>query len=154
MTILILALLIGVIAGLRTFTAPTVVSWAAHLGWINLAGTHLAFLASPITVGILTLCAIGEIVNDKRPTTPSRKIPPQFIARVVMGSFAGAALGLSHDSLLGGLIAGAVGAVLGTLGGAAFRGALAKAFGKDLPAALIEDAIAIGGGLFIVSLAR
>ena len=154
MSILILALLIGVIAGLRAFTAPTVVSWAAHLGWINLTGTPLAFLGSAITVGILTLCALGEIVNDKRPTTPSRKIPPQFIARVVMGAFAGSALGLSHDSLFGGLIAGAIGAVIGTLGGAAFRGALAKAFGNDLPAALIEDAIAVGGGLFIVSLAH
>jgi uncharacterized membrane protein len=154
MTILVLALLIGVIAGLRALTAPTVVSWAAHLNWINLAGTHLAFLGSIITVVILTLAAIGEIVNDKRPTTPSRTIPPQFITRVVTGAFSGAALGLSHDALLGGLVAGAIGAVIGTLGGAAFRGALAKAFGKDLPAALIEDAIAVGGGLFIVSLAH
>jgi uncharacterized membrane protein len=154
MTILILALLIGIIAGLRAFTAPAVVSWGAHLGWINLADTHLAFLGSAITVIILTLAAIGEIINDKRPTTPSRKIPPQFIARVVTGAFAGAALGLSHDSLIGGLLAGAIGAVIGTLGGAAIRGALSKAFGKDLPAALIEDAIAVGGGLFIVSLAH
>ncbi len=154
MSILLLALLIGVIAGLRAFTAPTVVGWAAHLNWINLAGTHLAFLGSAITVGILTLAAIGEIVNDKRPTTPSRKIPPQFITRVVMGAFSGGALGLSHDSFHRGLIAGAIGAVIGTLGGAAFRGGLAKAFGKDLPAALFEDAIAVGGGLFIVSLAR
>jgi uncharacterized membrane protein len=154
MSILVLALLIGVIAGLRAFTAPTVVSWAVHLGWISLAGTHLAFLGSIITVIILTLAAIGEIINDKRPSTPSRTVPPQFIARVVMGAFAGSALGLSHDSLIAGLVAGAIGAVIGTLGGAAFRGALAKAFGKDLPAALIEDAIAVGGGLFIVSLAR
>jgi uncharacterized membrane protein len=154
MTILILALLIGVIAGLRTFTGITVVSWAAYLGWINLTGTHLSFLGSIITAIILTIAAIAEIINDKRPTTPSRKSPPQFITRVVMGAFAGAALGLSHDSLFGGLVAGAIGAVIGTLGGAAFRGALAKAFGKDLPAALIEDAIAIAGGLFIVSLAR
>jgi uncharacterized membrane protein len=154
MTILVLALLIGVIAGLRTFTGITVVSWAAYLGWISLTGTHLAFLGSIITVIILTIAAIAEIINDKRPSTPSRTVPPQFIARVVMGAFAGCALGLSHDSLIGGLLAGAIGAVIGTLGGAAFRGALAKAFGKDLPAALIEDAIAIAGGFFIVSLAR
>ena len=154
MSILVLALLIGVIAGLRTFTGITVVSWAAYLGWISLAGTHLAFLGSIITAIILTIAAIAEIINEKRPSTPSRKAPPQFIARIVMGAFAGCALGLSHDSLIGGLLAGAIGAVIGTLGGAAFRGALAKAFGKDLPAALIEDAIAIAGGFFIVSLAR
>eukprot|EP01031_Cornospumella_fuschlensis_P047743 gene47743-58490_t len=42
-----------------------------------------------------------------------------------------------------GLIAGIVGAVAGTYGGAAARSRLATVFGKDLPAALIEDAVAI-----------
>jgi uncharacterized membrane protein len=154
MPIVVLAFLIGIIAGLRALTAPTVVSWAAHLGWINLTDTPLSFLSSPITAGILTLLALGEIFNDKRPTTPSRLIPPQFITRVVTGGFSGAALGLSHGSLVLGLIAGAIGAVAGTLAGAKCRGLLANAFGKDLPAALIEDVIAVGGGLLIVSLAR
>ena len=44
-----------------------------------------------------------------------------------------------------------IGAVVGTLGGAEARGRLATAFGKDLPAALIEDAVAITGGLLIVA---
>ena len=47
-----------------------------------------------------------------------------------------------------------VGAVVGTLGGAAARGKLAEAFGRDLPAALLEDAIAIGGAWLIVGAAR
>ena len=51
-------------------------------------------------------------------------------------------------------VAGVVGAVIGTLGGAAVRAKLAQAFGRDLPAALIEDAVAIGGALAIVSMAR
>jgi uncharacterized membrane protein len=61
---------------------------------------------------------------------------------------------LAKQTLIGGLICGAIEAVVGTLGGSAFRGALAKAFGNDLPAALIEDVIAVGGGFLIVSLAR
>lgn len=154
MSIVVLAFLIGVIAGLRTFTAPTVVSWAARVGWIDLTQTPLAFLEYTFTPLILTLLALGEIANDKRPTTPSRLVPPQFIARIVTGSFSGAALGLSHGPLLLGLIAGAIGAVCGTIGGAKFRAALAKAFGRDLPAALIEDAIAVFGGLLIVYMAR
>jgi uncharacterized membrane protein len=40
---------------------------------------------------------------------------------------------------------------VGTLGGAAVRGKLAVAFGKDTPAALIEDAVAIVGAILIVS---
>jgi uncharacterized membrane protein len=154
MQIVVLAFLIGVIAGLRALTAPTVVAWAAHLGWINLADTPLSWLGNIVTTLILTLLALGEIANDKRPTTPSRLIPMQFGTRVVTGAFAGAALGLSYGSLLVGLLAGAIGAIAGTIGGAKFRAALAKAFGKDLPAALIEDVIAVGGGLLIVSMAR
>ena len=55
--------------------------------------------------------------------------------------------------LIGGVL-GAIGAVIGTLGGAAARLRLAKGLGRDLPAALIEDAVAIVGALAIVSLAR
>jgi uncharacterized membrane protein len=113
----VLALLIGVIAGLRAMTPPAAVSWAAALGW---------------------------------PKTPSRKVPVQFGARIVTGGFCGAALGAGGGSLIGGLVCGIAGAVIGTFGGAAMRSSLAKAFKKDLPAALIEDLIAIGGALFIV----
>ncbi len=42
--IVLLALVIGIVAGLRTFTAPTAVSWAAHLGWLKLDDSVLAFL--------------------------------------------------------------------------------------------------------------
>ena len=151
MSILVYAFLIGVIAGLRALMAPTIVSWSAGLGWFSLAGSSLNFMSSPITRYILSFLALGELINDKRPTTPSRKIPPQFIARVVTGAFSGAVLGASRDSLAGGLIAGAIGAVAGTLGGAAVRGALAKVAGKDLPVAFLEDLVAIFGALFIVS---
>jgi uncharacterized membrane protein len=41
---LLLALLIGVVAGLRTFAAPAATSWAAHLGWLQLGATPLAFM--------------------------------------------------------------------------------------------------------------
>jgi uncharacterized membrane protein len=151
MHVIILALLIGVIAGLRAFTAPTAVSWAARCGLLPLAGTHLAFLGNLITVCILTLLALFELVNDKLPKTPSRKAPPAFIARIVFGAFSGAAIGLGLGSVWTGMVCGAIGAVIGTLGGAAVRGALAAAFGKDLPAALLEDAVAIVGSYLIVT---
>ena len=92
---------------------------------------------------IFILMAIGELISDKLPKTPSRKTPPQLIARILSGSLVGATVGAGSGSLLLGLIAGAIGAVAGTYGGAAMRGRLAAAFGKDLPAALIEDVVAI-----------
>jgi uncharacterized membrane protein len=48
---------------------------------------------------------------------------------------------------------GVVGALIGTYGGFESRRALARAFGRDLPAALIEDAVAIVLALGMVYLA-
>jgi uncharacterized membrane protein len=151
MHLIVLALLIGVIAGLRAFTALTAVSWAARLGWLPLTGTPLAFLGYAATPYIFTALFLFELVNDQLPKTPSRTVPPQFIARIVLGGLSGAAIGAGLGSLWIGLVCGAIGAVAGTLGGAAFRGWLAELFGKDLPAGLLEDAIAIIGAYLIVT---
>jgi uncharacterized membrane protein len=152
MTILVFAFLIGVIAGLRALMAPTIVSWAAGLGWLPLGGTHFNFLSHSVTRYILSALALGELVNDKLPKTPSRKVPPQFIARIVTGAFSGAAIGASKEMWIGGLVAGAIGAIVGTLGGSEFRTRLVKATGgKDMPIALLEDVVAIAGALLIVT---
>lgn len=150
MPLLILAILIGIIAGLRSMTAPAVVSWAARLGWIHVNSSWLAFLGYMWTPWVLGIAALGELVADKLPSTPSRKAPPSFAFRIVSGSISGAAIGISRGSLPLGLAGGAIGAVAGTLGGAAFRSALARMFAKDLPAALVEDAIAIVGAILIL----
>ena len=150
MAIYVFALLIGVVAGLRAMTAPAAISWAAQLGWLSLQDTWLAFLGFAYTPYILSLLALGELITDKLPTTPSRKIPMQFGGRIAMGALCGAALGAASQSLVGGLLAGAIGAVIGTLGGSELRSRLARAIGKDLPAALLEDAVAVGGALLIV----
>jgi uncharacterized membrane protein len=112
----------------------------------------MAFMGFKYTPIIFTVLAIGELINDKLPNTASRKVPPQFIGRILSGALVGATVGAASGSLIFGLLAGAIGAVLGTYGGAAIRGRLAKAFGKDFPAALIEDAAAII--LAIVAVAR
>lgn len=146
----VLALLIGVVAGLRTMTAPAAVAWGAYLGWLSLAGTWASFVGHWITVGIFSILALAELVADQLPSTPSRKVPQQFGARLVGGAFAGAVVGTTGGAMIGGLIAGAVGAVIGTYGGAELRARLAAALGRDLPAALVEDVIAIAGALLIV----
>ncbi len=151
MLILICAFLIGVVAGLRALTSVAAIGWAARLGGLHLAGTPLAFFGYSATPYVLTVLALGEIVNDKLPKTPSRKAPPSFIARLVCGGLAGAAIGLSNQSLAGGLIAGLAGAVAGTFGGYEVRVRLAKTAGKDLPIALLEDAVAVIGAWLIVS---
>jgi uncharacterized membrane protein len=152
MSIYVLAFLIGLVAGLRAMTAPAAVSWAARLGWLNLQGTPLSFLGAAVTPWIFTLAAIGELVNDKLPKTGSRKAPPAFIARILMGALCGAALTAAGHGLVPGLVAGALGAVVGTLGGYEFRARLTQATGgKGMPIALLEDAIAIALAFWVVS---
>ena len=69
-----------------------------------------------------------------------------------MGAIAGAAVAAAGGQLAAGAAAGIVGAVLGTLVGAATRARLAQAFGRDLPAALLEDAVAVVGAGLILAL--
>lgn len=146
----VIALLIGVVAGLRAMTAPAAVSWAAWLGRLYVAPTALAFLGYAFMPWVLTALALGELVTDQRPTTPSRTVPVQFGARILTGGLSGAAIGAARGALGIGLIGGILGAVIGTFGGHAFRARLAAAFGSDRPAAFIEDAVAIGGALLIM----
>jgi uncharacterized membrane protein len=142
------AFLIGTATGLRALIGLAAVSWAAHFGILPLGHTWLAFLGYAFTPYILTLMAIGELVNDKLPKTPSRLIPPQFIIRIVMSALCGLAIGLPGNGMIVSSVAGIIGAVAGTFGGAKARRLLAKSFGRDLPAALLEDAFALGIAAF------
>jgi len=144
---------IGFVAGLRTMTAPAVVAWAAHLGWINLSGTALSFMGSAWAVGIFTLGALVEFVTDQLPSTPARTVPMQLGGRIVMGVLTGACVGLAASlSLWVGAIVGAIGAVAGTFGGYHARAGLVRALqAPDIAIAIPEDVIAVGLGLLCVS---
>ncbi|WP_428339417.1 DUF4126 family protein [Mycobacterium sp.] len=150
--VLLLALGIGVIAGLRTFTAPAVVAWAAVLHWINLSGTWASWVGNLITAIVFTVLALGELFLDQQPKTPHRTAPPAFIGRIISGGFAGAVVGTAWAVTWSALGAGVIGAVLGTLGGYHARARLATSFGRDLPAALLEDVVAVGGGFALAAL--
>jgi len=149
----VFVVLIGVVCGLRSLTGPAVVSWGAHLGWLPLAGSPLAFLGHPVAVALFTIFALCELVADKLPKTPARTSVGPLIVRIICGSFCGTALALAGHGLIGvGAVLGAIGAVIGAFGGYACRHA-ASGSGKlpDLPVALLEDLVAVGGGLFLVS---
>lgn len=151
--VLFLVFLIGVVSGLRSLTAPAVVAWAAHLNWINLHNTLLSFMGSTIAVVIFTALAIFELVVDKLPSTPSRTAPVGLTARIILGGLSGACLALAgaQSALLGALV-GVAGSLAGTFAGYRARTGLVKALKvPDIVIALLEDVVAIGGGLFIVS---
>jgi uncharacterized membrane protein len=146
-----MAFLIGIVAGLRTATAPAAVSWAVRLGWLDPGDSWASFLGTPIAVGAFSLFALVEYGLDLLPQTPSRRVPMQFGARIVSGGFCGAAIAAAGGSLIGSVIAGAAGAVVGTLGGSFLRSRIGKAIGRDWPVGLAEDAVAIAAAFLILS---
>ena len=95
MTLLLFCFLLGCVAGLRSLTAPAVVCWAAHLGWLHFSGTKLAFINQPSTLIVFTLLAVVELIADKLPKTPARTAPLGLIARIVVGGSIGVALATS-----------------------------------------------------------
>ncbi|QCG95515.1 DUF4126 domain-containing protein [Azospirillum sp. TSA2s] len=150
---LILAFLIGSVSGSRTLLAPAAVSWAVYGGWLDVSGSWLFFLGHPVSPWVFTAMAVVELIVDKLPTTPSRKQPFPFASRIAGGAIAGAAIGMNTGVWVGGLVAGGIGAVAGTLVGYAARMRMAAAFGRDRPAALLEDAVALIAAVLIVAAA-
>ena len=150
---LALAVGIGFVAGLRTFTAPAAVSWAAHLGWLDLGHTKLAFMGSTAAVVIFSLLAVAEYVGDVLPFTPNRTKPGPLFARWVSGALSGACLNAAAEGpMVVGAGWGMLGALIGTYVGYLARTRTVRALKvKDIFVAIPEDIIAIALALFIVS---
>ena len=136
-------------------TPLAAVAWAAHLDWLHLDGTPLAFLESAAARYILLVAMLGELVADKLPLIPARTRIGPFFGRIVSGGLAGAALvGGLGGSLAVGAVIGSAGAVAGTLGGYRTRTGLVRALGvPDFPIALLEDVVAIGTAFLVLAAA-
>ena len=150
---MLLAFAIGFVCGLRALTAPAVVAWAAHRNWIDLSGTLLRFMSTTAAVAIFTLLAVGELIADQLPSAPNRTDLSGLIPRILLGALCGASLMASQSqSIAIGSLVGAAGGVAGAFGGFQVRTRLVKNLKiPDFVIATLEDAIAIGAGIFVVS---
>ena len=151
--VFVFALGIGVVAGLRSLTPPAVVAWAAHLGWLNLSTSPLAFMGSIIAVVIFSLLAVFELIADLLSSTPKRTAPAGLTARILMGGLCGACVcAASNQSFILGAILGALGGVIGAFAGYEVRRKLVAALNiKDIFIALLEDLLTIGLACFFVT---
>jgi uncharacterized membrane protein len=151
--VFVFAVAIGFAAGLRSLTPPAVVAWAAHLGWLNLNNSPLAFMGSTIAVVIFSLLAVIELIADLLPQTPKRTAPAPLTARILMGGLCGASIcAASNQSLIIGAILGAIGGVIGAFAGYEIRRKLVAALNiKDIFIALLEDLVTIGLACFFVT---
>jgi uncharacterized membrane protein len=151
--VFLLAFGIGLITGLRSMTGPAVVCWAAHLGWLNLQNSRLAFMGSAAATYSFSALALGELIADKLPFIPNRTSPGPLLGRLVLGGLCGATLcaAASHSVTVGAILGG-VGGLVGAFAGYQARTGLVKKSGlPDIVIALLEDLVAVGGGLFLAS---
>jgi uncharacterized membrane protein len=149
---IVLPCAMGLVAGLRSFTAPAAVCWAAHLGWLNLEGSKLSWLGTTTAVWIATALALFELFADKQSWVGARTRPGPLIDRLIMGAISGGALGFSDNhALVEGAVAGAVGALIGAYAGHRTRRQTVVILKvPDIRVALIEDAVAIVGAFLLV----
>lgn len=132
---LISAFFLGLVAGLRSLTAPAAL-----------------FLVRGGIIGIvLAVLAVAELIADMLPQIPSRTSPPALIARILSGGIVGWLIAGANSSLaIVGAILGIVGALVGAYGGRLVRIAAIERIGA-VPAALAEDLVAIALAAFIVT---
>ncbi len=133
-------------------TPPALVCWAAYLGWLHFAGTRLAFLSHRSTLIVFTVLAVVELIADKLPNTPARTATLGLTARIVFGGACGLALATSADvSLVFSVLLASIGAIVGAFAGYHCRRLVVlKAHVPDLAVAVVEDLIAIAGGLLML----
>lgn len=129
------ALLLGFVAGLRTFTAPAVL-------W-------LLRYRSPAAYG-LAIIALLEFAGDLHPKTPSRTSFFGLVARILSGAFCGWILSAGGGNAVATAFLGAIGALAGAYLGLAGRLGLIRLIGR-VPAGLVEDAVAVVAAVAIVT---
>jgi len=136
---------LGFVTGLRSMTSFALLSWLQADDNSASQGSLETFLDYPAVRIITGLLALGELVGDKLPTTPSRLSPGPLIVRLVIGALAG--MSICHQarrSLILGALFGAAGAGTGSFAGYYGRTTLAKA--TKIPQWLwgvVEDGLAV-----------
>lgn len=134
---LLLPFLLGVVSGLRTFTAPAVLWLTLHRGpWAYVLGA----------------AALFEYYYDLHPKTPPRTDFASLLGRLISGAFVGwwAAVALGRVTPVSGAIVGAVGALVSAYVSLPIRRRAIAVIGNNA-SGLLEDAVAIAASVAIVT---
>lgn len=136
---------LGAISGLRSASGPAFISRGARHGELNLDGTRLAFLGSPLLSKALLVAELGEVVGDKLPMTPGRTTLPPLLGRAASGGLVGAAVLVSEGrSAAAGAALGSSAAVVAAFAGEKLRALAGEKSGiPDPVVALAEDAVVL-----------
>jgi uncharacterized membrane protein len=151
--VVVFAIGIGIVSGLRSLLGPAVVAWAAHFDLLNLNASPLAFMGSRTAVAIFTILAIVELIGDQLPKTPKRTAFAPLLARILLGGLSGACLfATAGKSLLAGGLLGGIGGLIGAFAGYEIRRRIVNSLHiKDFFVAICEDFVAIALACLFVS---
>lgn len=132
-----LAFVLGLTGGLRTFAPLFAVRWP-YANWSTI---------------LASLLLIAELIADKLPGVPSRLGLGSLAMRAVVAGYASSVLVAPFGgSGAAAMVCGALGALGGAYAGYAWRVRGAPALRVPAAAAaLIEDAIAVGGAFWLVT---
>ena len=143
---LALAAGLGWTAGMRSMTAPALLSRALRPR--HHVPQPAQALGSTLARRLLAAAALGEVVADKLPGMPARTAPPVLAGRIASGALVGAATAAARrEPLLFPALAGAGGAVAASYAMLALRRSADDATGlPDTAVALVEDALTVALG--------
>jgi uncharacterized membrane protein len=142
---------LGFVGGLRTMTPVALLSLLRSRGENASPSNLIGYLNSPVARIITGLLAVGELVGDKLPTTPSRLAPGPLGGRIVSGALIGWVLcQQARQSPVLGALLGAVGAASGSVAGYYARSWLDKVTQWPDPIfGGVEDLVALGLGYLV-----
>jgi uncharacterized membrane protein len=142
------ALTLGFLTGGRSATPLAALAFHHDDPALKGSWQQWRMFGTPAGRGLLVAAAIGEIVGDKLPMTPSRLAPLGLLGRIGTGVLVGLAIGTTGGKNRGleSAILGGIGALAGSIGMALARKAAGSVTGLPDPVvALAEDAVVIGG---------
>jgi uncharacterized membrane protein len=144
--------LLGLATGIRSMTPVALLSWTSSASE-EASSPVDSVLKSPVSRAVTTAAALGEIVVDKLPITPSRTSPGPLLGRMVIGGVVGMILCQRlRQPIVPGIVSGAAGAGIGSVASTLSRAWLSQT--TKTPQALwgsAEDIEAVGLGLLSVN---
>lgn len=142
-SILIRALVLGASAGLRSATPIGILARNQPNARQSAEWTRWPLFRSDAGRKFIQLAWIGELFADKSPVIPPRINPGPIAGRIAFGAIAGLAVGTERHGVgpkIGGMVAGALGAVVGAYAGYHARTSIVESTGlPDTAVALVED---------------
>lgn len=143
------ALGLGAIAGMRSMSAPALLShFLSQSPASRLGGSPLHYLQSGKLATGMKLLAVAELVADKIPHVPDRTMPPSLVVRTLSGALVGATLSEAYgESKVTGALLGGLGAIAASYAFLFLRKKLTQSTPlPDAAFAVAEDILAISAG--------